>query len=559
MKKILSCLFSLMLCLFVFAGCNLIELNKTRYYSQVAVKIIYSDNKTKEFTMEDFYWTYVNYGYQYAEQNAESGVTAKDALENNAKLMVERFVLIEDIKTKITLTDSEKNALKKQVYDSLNAQLKELESEVRVEWNRVVSEPEASKEEDKTLRAAYNEYSPTIELAKNAEGEFAKDENGSFYLGRVVEKDEQVVADPGQFKQNITDQEISDEAMKRFKKKLQTVNENLGKKVKDQDLLSNEIARMYSILEENKYISKYQTMLLNNAQIKSDSVVNAYIDKYKRDYEKYSNNESAYHTAMASDASAVYYHPNSGNEYMWVTHILFKFSEAQTAEINKLKADLKSNTIEESYYNAKMAEVTSMDNTIVKYVNEAGETVSTNVTNAFADINQGVNRYSADSNFLDRAAAFNNYIYKYNDDEGIMNKDFAYVVNLDTSVEDKMVKEFANESRALYQKDLQRGVGKGSMSLPVKTEFGYHVILNLGAVKNIVEYQSINNLTWNALYNVKTQPSSNKTIFNYEYDTLKLDENFVSTYLSGVISDLTASVKRIDYYSDRYLKIFDAK
>lgn len=549
MKKFLSCLFSLVLCFFMLAGCNLIELNKTKFYNQVVTEIVYSDNTTKKFTMEDFYWTYVNYGYQYVQNGSETN----DALESTIDLMVQRYMLVEDIKTKITLTDNEKNTLKKQTYDNINSQLKELESEIRVEWDRVVSEPEKSDEEETPLRAAYTEYKPTVQKATDSQGL-------NPYLERVIDDEEETVSDPGEFVQNITDEDISAEAMKRFKKQLKENNENLGKKVKEEDLLKNEINRIYSILEENKYISKYQTQMLNNATINSDAVVNAYIEKYKRDYEKYANNEAAYHTAMGSDASAVYYHPNSGNEYMWVTHILFKFSDSQTKAIEQLEADLKSNTIDEFYYKAKMEEITSMDNTIVKYVNDAGVTVETNVTNAFADIVQGVTRYDADIYFEERAKAFNNYIYKYNDDEGIMNKDFAYVVNLDTSVEDKMVKAFADEARSLYKKDVTRGGNlKGSMSVtPVRTEYGYHVLLNLGAVTNIVEYNNINNLTWNALYNRKTQPSSNKTLFNYEYDTLNLDSSLVSNALNKQIEDLTGSAKEIKKYSDRYLKLFDA-
>ncbi len=550
MKKILSCLFSLVICVLMLAGCNLTELNKSKYYSQVVTEIVYADNNTKKFTMEDFYWTYVNYGYQYVQ----NGSKMEDALESTAKLMVQRYMLVEEIKTKLTLTDNEKNTLKKQAYDNINAQLKELETEIRVEWDRVVNEPEKNEEEKTSLRAEYTEYEPTIKMST--------DENGlNPYLERVVDEDEEIVSDPGEFVQNITDEDVSKEAMKRFKKQLKENNENLGKKVKEEDLLKNEINRIYGILEENKYISKYQTTVLNSSDINSQAVVNAYIEKYKRDYEKFANNKTAYHAAMGSDASAVYYHPNSGNEYMWVTHILFKYSDEQTKQIEKLKADLKSNTIDEYYYNTKMEEITSMENTLVKYVNDAGEIVTTNIESAFEDIKQGVNKYDADIYFTERAKAFNSYIYKYNDDEGIMNKDFAYVVNLDTSVEDKMVKEFADEARSLYKKDITRGAdSKGSMSIaPVKTEFGYHVLLNLGPVKNIVEYNNINNLTWQALYNVKTQSSSNKTIFNYEYDTLKLDESLVSNYLNNVIDDLTATAKKINYYPDRYLKIFDAK
>ena len=553
MKKFLSCLFSLVMCVSLLAGCNLIDLNKTKYFSQTVVEIVYNDNtKTKKFTNEDLLQAYNNYGYQFAQNG--TATTAKEVLRQTAELMVQRYMLVEEIKTKISLTQNEKNTLKKQTYDSVNAQLLELEGEIRVEWDRVISQPDNETTEPEKLRDVFTEYKPTVKKETDSNGLNPK-------LVRVNDEEEEQVSDPGEFVQNVTDADISSEAMKRYLKLLKENNDKLGKKVKEQDLLKNEINRIYGILEENKYINKYQTELLNKADINSDAVVNAYKEKYKRDYEKYYNNEAAYHEAMASDegAGSVYYHPNSGNEYVWVTHILFGFSDEQKAEIEKLKKDLESNTIEQSYYDARMAEVTSLDKTPVKYVNENGETVVTNAEAAFNDVVSGVNRYNAETNFTLRAEAFNNYIYKYNDDPGIMNKDFAYVVNLDTTVKDKMVKEFADEARSLFKADALKGSDvKGAISsTPVKTDYGYHVILNLGAVKNVVEYKNIDSLTWNALYNVKTQPALNKTLFNYEYDLLNLDANLVSTYLNGVIADLTSTAKKINYFDSRYEKLLE--
>ena len=549
MKKLLSCLFALIISVSMLAGCNLIEINKSKFYNQVVTEIVYADKTpTKKFTMEDLRQAYLSYGYQFVQ----NGASAEEALRQTAELMVQRYMLVEEIKTKITLTDNEKNTLKKQTYENINSQLSELESEIRVEWDKVFTSPSATDEASTSLRVSYEEYEPTIEIAY--------DENGlNPYLKRVDPEEDEIVEDPGEFVQEITDKDVSEEAMKRFKNQLKENNENLGKKIKDADLIKEEINRIYKILEENKYISKYQEVLLQNSEINAQAAVDSYIEKYKRDYEKFANNKSAYHNQMKEDASAVYYHPNSGNEYMWVTHILFKFSDEQTAKLEQLKTDLESNTIEKDYYDEQVEIITSMENTPVQYVNNKGEVVKTNVVAAFADVEHGVNSYDPDFNFTLRVQAFNDYIYKYNDDEGIMNKDFAYVSNLDTSVEDIMVKEFADEARDLFNKDKKRGSEcKGSMSVtPVKTQFGYHVVLNLGPVKNIVEYRNINNLTWNALYNVKTQPSSNKTLLHYEYDALKLDSNTVSTYMNGLLADLTASAKKLNYYEYRMFKLID--
>lgn len=93
------------------------------------------------------------------------------------------------------------------------------------------------------------------------------------------------------------------------------------------------------------------------------------------------------------------------------------------------------------------------------------------------------------------------------------------------------------------------------MSEPILTEYGYHIILNLGPVTNVVEYNNIDNLTWEALYNVKTQPSSEKTLFHVEYDALNSDETKVNAILTSLVNDLAAQVEVVNYWEERYLTL----
>ena len=325
------------------------------------------------------------------------------------------------------------------------------------------------------------------------------------------------------------------------------------KEYSEEKVFSEEVNRIYAILEENKYISKYQEVIQDGLEIAANAAVESYKEKYKRDYELYHNNEKAYHEAMGSDASQVYYHPNSGNEYVYITHVLFKFSDEQTKEIEKLKKLYQSNSISKEVYEARLEEVQDIDKTVVKYV-ENGEVKTTNATMAYQDMLNGVNKFNADMKFEQRAKEFNKYLYKYNDDEGIMNADFAYVVNLDTNVTDKMVKPFADEARRLHKEE-----GIGAMSEPILTDYGYHVLMNLGPVKNVVEYGNIENLTWEALYNVKTQPSSEKTLFHVEYDAINSDSTKITNILNSKIADITAKAEVIKYWEKRYLTLLEQK
>lgn len=555
MKKILTYIFSLCLCIMVFAGCSLVQLNASKYYKQTVAEIVYSKDKKYEFTMEDLLQAYNNYGYQLAQSDSNSSssstssLTSEEILTKTAELMVQRHLLVEKIKEELgDLSTEEKNYIKRQTYDSINSQLSSLEDTIRVEWDRKISEDETEEEEETSLRVSYTAYEPTVEKVVEE-----KEVNGTTKLvtelKRVTDDEEIDGTDPGEFKQAITDEDISKEAWKRYIKTLQDNNENLGKKYSDEEAFEKEIERIYNLLVENRYISKYQTAITNGLEITAEAAVESYKEKYKRDYEKYANDEAAYHTAMADDASSVYYHPNSGNEYIYVTHILFKFSDEQTAEISNLKKLYQSNSISKEVYEARLEEVQSLENTVVKY-EENGVTKTTSAALAYQDVLNNVGKYDKDIQFEARAKEFNTYIYKYNDDEGIMNKDFAYVVNLDTSVTDQMVKAFADESRRLQNEE-----GVGAMSKPILTDYGYHIILNLGPVKNVVEYENIDNITWETLYNVKTQPSSEKTLFHVEYDAINTDSTRLSQVLSSKTDDLMGGVEKVRYWDKRILSL----
>ena len=551
MKKFITYIFSLLFCVTMFAGCSLIQLNPTKYYSQTVAQTVYDKNNKVNFTMKDLLEAYNNYGYQL--QQNDSTLSSEDALKQTAELMVQRYMLVKEIKNQIgELTQGEKNVLMRETYEHINTTLASLEDEIRVEWDRVVNEDD--KEEDSSTEeegpTEYQEYKPTVERV------YYKEEVNDVkkYKSKLVrveeEKEPEDESNPGEFVQNITDADVSAEAWKRYMKTLQKNNEELGIKLSDEKAFEKEINRIYGVLEENKYISKYQEHLTKNLEIDSTSVVESYKQKYKRDYELYSNNESAYHTAMANDASTVYYHPNSGNEYVYVTHVLLGFSDETLAKIENLEKLYQSNSIEKSVYEAKLKQLQNIETTMIDYYDEKGNKKQISAQLAYEEIYNNVSKYDKDVNFELRAKEFNKYIYKYNTDQGILNRDFAYVVNLDTNVEDQMVKEFADEARRLQKEE-----GVGAMSEPILTEYGYHIILNLGPVTNVVEYNNIDNLTWEALYNVKTQPSSEKTLFHVEYDALNSDETKVNAILTSLVNDLAAQVEVVNYWEKRYLTL----
>ena len=168
-----------------------------------------------------------------------------------------------------------------------------------------------------------------------------------------------------------------------------------------------------------------------------------------------------------------------------------------------------------------------------------------------------------------RAERFDDLIYIFNDDPGIMNSEFDYVVNLDTSVKDQMVKSFADGAR-----ELNKTTGQGSFKTVV-TEYGIHIIFHDGVVENIVDVQNIEllaNKTGSDMETLKegllhklctttTSPDSNKTIFDLIYDKLSLDEGGYDSMTQEIVKNARNNLKQNDVkiilYVDRYKDLYE--
>ena len=534
MKKIFTILCSLVLCCTLFAGCNLVQLNKSKFYNTVVVTVDGGDNhKTynKEYTREDVLNAYYNYSYS----NVNNGtVTAEDGLETAVESMVQRGLLVDYIKTNyfdtnvLSFTEEDEKTVRYEAFDYMQQQIYTYEDEVREEWDRVLThehsdEEEGETTEEETLRAEYTPYTSKLEVIYDG------DNVKGFVSNEVVADTTTKLTVPAEFKDfiQITDEDVSSEAYARYVSSLQKVAKSQGKSTKEDDVIKAEVERLIKTLTENKYITKYQEWFTKNQQFiqdgstyrLKDSVMYQVLEEYQTKYESqkklFDLSEKAYHAAMGEDASTVYYHPNYGDgaEYMYVSHVLIKFSDAQKAVVDGLKKDLENKDITQDYYDAKLEEI--INRTPVTY-EEDGKTKSSNAASIYEYILNYVDTYGGNDP-EERAKCFNKMIYMFNDDEGIMNKDFAYVVNLDTEVEDKMVAEFADASRELNSNP-EKGVG--SISEMVVSEYGIHIIFHAGLVSSPDPSGLNTQQLLNALVNQHTQLSSDKTMFDLIYDNI---------------------------------------
>ena len=398
-KKILTVICAMFLSMFMFAGCNLIEINKAKYYNQIVISVELKDgygedynDYIEKYTKKDLINAYYNYAYNYVSNGQ---IKASEGMNYAINNMVNVDLLYKYIKKNyfdnpnydIQFTDADRNEVKLKVYDAIQEQITSLEKEVYEEWNyNYTNQDDLSEDKVESLRKAYEAYDSkvlmtNIKVDVVVEGSTTEVEKQAIILNPnqlTKTYDTRVAGDT--FKQQISDPEVSKEAYTRYIKQLQEAAKAEGAKTGEQEVLNAEIERLTKSYTRSEYISIFEKWYninynftynaKNNVYVLNDSVKQAVVDYFKERYtaqkNQYENDESAYHTAMAGDSiDDIYYHYNSGNEYMYVSHILMKFSDAQKAEITELKNKLSAHKITQENYDARVKEIANR--TVVTY------------------------------------------------------------------------------------------------------------------------------------------------------------------------------------------------
>lgn len=604
-KKLLTMACSLILCVLLLSGCSWLKIDNNRYYNQVVVSI--GDH---DFYKKDLIEAFNNYGYQYYESY---GYTLEESVNYTIGSMIDRWLLLENVKSnpKYKVDEPEYLEIKQEAFEYMQDSIFTFEDQVRTEWDMKIEGGESS-EEKTPLRAAEEEYTPSTyySVVLDRVETYPDDSTKEFYKGVVtrsqefeveedytiekeiegtddtktvtyykvveevhnhthVEVDDSITKDThfNKSKQIITDKKVSDEAWTRYVKSLQDQAKSEGRSTKEADVLLHEEKRLETLIENNRYLEKYEHDFYANLPVDSESILTYFRTQYKEQKEKFSAKESLYHTAMESASSEyVYYHHNSGNEYVNVKHILIKFNDAQTEAVKMLNtefgvtndgSDEDEERKQNAVYKAKMQKIVNQTTSTFEM---DGETKTWNAlvsSNDEYSVLEYVQEHVTGSTLAERAAQFNELMYIFNDDEGSMNSEFDYVVNLDTNVTDKMVKPFADGVRALDKSN--GGDGAGSMDYII-SEYGIHIIFHAGNAVNLIEDKNIDNINdeelLRILCNTYTTPESNKSIFNLLFDKLKLDETAYDTKsqldIYTIRTEMANNGVVIKYYEDNY-------
>lgn len=547
-KKICTLILAVAMSICVLTGCSLFTVDQGVYYKQVVLEA-----GDYVFYKSDLINAYNTYGYQYTQQSSslESGV--KQTVDS----LLERRLILDEIKALkddagnpiINITEGDKNAIRKECFEYMQESINSIETQVRKEWD--IDIPNDGKEESADEKTTKKAYEPTV--VYNAETK---------KFERVLDKVTEESNVPMHFTQTITDEAVSREAMSRYVKNLQDKAKNEGRATDKASVILHEENRVIDLLTQNKYLAKFEYYYMSNLPVNTDAVLTKFKQEFERQKTLYDADESAYHTAMASDSrSYVYYNPNSGNEYINVNHILIKFTDAEKSALQAIKNKNLEKAVED-------AEIAKFYNTVKRTVTIDGVERTMNAT----EILEYVNNYMSGATLRERARQFDDLVYIFNEDTGNMNAEFDYVVNLDTSVKDKMVAEFANASRDLnnygagsitsnyhYDEDgdyVRATNGKGDY---VVTEYGLHIIFHAGKVENIVN--SANDITIERLLNTYTRATEEKSLFHYIYDSLTLDKNAydnrTNTMLQNAKTKLANANITIKYYEKNYKDLWE--
>jgi len=542
-KKMLTAVCAFALCI-VCTGCSWLEINRSRYYDQIVATV-----GDLSFTKKDLAEAYNSYGYQYYEQGYYSSL--EESITATVNSMIERKLLLEEIKKNYTLTDTEKLEVKKETLDYMRDSVNTFVEKVRKEWDcEIKVEEEAEKE---SLRDAEESYSPTttFEIVKNSKGE------NEIVVSRVRESKETPILDnlPEHFSKDYLlpiEENVAKEAWTRYIKSLQDVAKSEERSTEEKDVLLHEENRLLEMITNNKYLEKFEDDFFNNTPVNVQAVLDYYREQYAEQKSEYNtpvtedDYYSAYHTAM-KDASKnyIFYHPDSGNQYINVKHILLNFNDTQKELVETLKEEMNVkdadgnedySIIESDEYQTRLKEIAGLTTTTFELDGEKHTWTADEVYRYVKDTVTGT--------FTERSAKFDDLIYIFNDDPGIMNSAFDYVVNFNTErVTDQMVKPFANGVRALDKRN--GGEGEGSMDAII-SDYGIHIIFHDGIAKNLFgdadlskeKNEVSDEQLLSALCNTMTTPDSNKSLFNYFYDTLNLDENLYNNKTTNVINSI---------------------
>ena len=197
-----------------------------------------------------------------------------------------------------------------------------------------------------------------------------------------------------------------------------------------------------------------------------------------------------------------------------------KYNEEQQAEYDNLKSEYDKGYISKGVYNERLTTlVAEIEATVRDSEGKIIEDQNVSASKVLSDLKLELASKSTNE---EKTEVFRDYMYKYNEDPGTQNAEYAYVIGKETS---KMVESFTDASR-----ELNNAGQFGAVSELVPSEYGVHIVFYAGQVKNLFTINDVSTFSLSEqdilkLTDAKLNVLNNKTVFDKVFELLS-DDNY---------------------------------
>lgn len=600
-KKVFSLVLCLVMCASVLAGCNLFGTDWEKYYNTVVATINYdyvsggvTHTESIDITKRELINAYNSYGYNY-EQNY--GYTVEEAIDMTIDTIVNRKLMAKDVERtaeengQALFNDAEKTYLWEETYDALLDNLYTYYEDIIGETS--VGDEDADEETTGTIFEEYDKLAvlqtkidangnKTYEIRKynatsktsgsshilsldgvNYDVEY-QDNEGNFVFKDLIYTYFEALTNASSNWRASLNQYLSD------------VRDNYSYMTfgDDEEVFMFELNRIYDIVKENYLVDKY-TELHNNLErdgsdvsnVRADAMLSYYEGLWMADYEKYVNKASSFQTGILSESTTVNYVNTDENTYFNVGVIKIDL----TAELEELEGKLY-NEIDEAEYQAQKQQL--FENASVE-IKDSTNGVATGKTISAKDLLtkikttlSGTRSYGDDALVnqqiaYEKADAFVDYLYYYNDDSTYLNTDKMSAFGLSSTGEVLYNTTFSSAENDTFDQAIKELYNNGNaqvgdLSSRVYGEDGVYILFYAGKVENAltnVKDAGVNLTDLEIMARTRVNIFNTKTIFDMCYDALyseTLFDTFQEEHIKQLQNELTREGDGITIYPDAY-------
>lgn len=531
---------------FMLAGCDLFPRNNASYLNQTVITVNYNDGNKIEISRREYQNAYNNYGASLISSN---GYTEEQAKEATVNALVNRKVLLTEAKSNTTIANkviAKDSEILYQTYKALISNANEYETAIREDWNMPLANEMSEESASGTVYTPYEKKAQVVLVKNDNEYEYKikKLENNEtaprdFVFATIQQVKNRFLNET----KNNEESSILREEYVRYLATLRSSQVALGTNYTDDKLIENEVRRIYDNLVDNEYISQYEELFSSNGDY-SNVTVDQVLRKYKSMISisnfKYTNDADKFNSDMLENFKDVDYYVN--DNYFYVAHILIKFNDEEQAKYDSLKTasnNGQGGTVSAEAYKTEKAKIYNNLKATVTNI-ETGEVVSSHSVLANDVLLEVQTALASATTNEQKDEAFRKLMYKYNEDGGIMNADYPYIIGTNDS---KMVENFTNASR-----ELNEAGEYGAISGLVESEYGLHIIYYMGKCTNPFTFGDNGNVTLRAYYEEEETKNGN-TVITRGSDVIKLCETKLNNLNNKTLFDLVYEKLESDTYS----------